>query len=78
MPGPGDMMSREEDRLKERLADIEAERPALEALYNALSPEQRMELVRAGRPMGRHMFADARGPRGPMGRTPYGPPPSER
>jgi hypothetical protein len=92
MPGPADMMSREEDRLKERVADIEAERPALEALYNALSPQQRIELVRAGRPdrMGQRRFADARGPRGPMGplggqmnRASYGPdapppPPSDR
>ena len=80
MPGPADMMSREEDRLKERLADIEAERPALEALYNVLSPDQRMELVRAGRPddhRGLRRFADSRGPRGPMGpapgERPYGP-----
>jgi len=89
MPGPADMMSRQEDRLKERVADIEAERPALEALYNALSPQQRMELMHASHPDhmgGHHMFADARGPRGPMGgpmnRAPYGPdappPPSER
>ena len=95
MPGPADMMSREEDRLKQRVADIEAERPALEALYNALSPQQRMELARAGRPdrMGSgRRFADARGPRGPMGgpmnRPPYSggmggpdappPPPPER
>jgi hypothetical protein len=101
MPAPADMMSRQEDRLKQRVADIEAERPALAALYNALSPQQRIELIRAGRDdrmgagqMGRHhMFADARGPRGPMGspmgsmggpmnRAPYGPdappPPAER
>jgi hypothetical protein len=71
------MMAREEDRLKQRLADIETERPALDALYNTLSPEQRMELIRAGRPdaMGpRHMFADARGPRGRMGPPPGEPP----
>lgn len=69
MPGPGEIMSREEDRLKQRLADIQAERPALEALYNALSPQQRVELVRAGRQdrMGPPRFADARGNRGPMG-----------
>ena len=93
MPAPADMLGRQEDRLKQRVADIEAERPALEALYNALSPQQRIELARAGRPdnMGSHRmgpgrFADARGPRGPMGgpmnRAPYGPdappPPSER
>src|SRR5262249_9133100 len=79
MPSPGDMMGRQEDRLKQRLADIETERPALDALYNALSPQQRTELLRAGRQnrgdMRRHMFADARGQRGPMGRQPFGPGP---
>ena len=89
MPSPADMMGREEDRLKQRLADIEAERPALDALYNTLSPQQRVELVRASRQdrgdMRRHMFADARGGRGPMGgpmgRPPFGPdapPPATR
>jgi hypothetical protein len=76
-PGPGAMMSREEDKLKQRLADIEAERPALEALYTALSPQQRIQLIRAGRTdrMGpRHMFADARGQRGRMGPPPGAPP----
>lgn len=34
-------MGREEDMLKKRVADLDAERPALTALYNALSPEQR-------------------------------------
>jgi hypothetical protein len=93
-PAPAAMMSQEEDRLKQRVADIEAERPALDALYNALSPQQRMVLARASRPhqmgqgrMGSRRFADARGPRGPMGspmnRAPYGPdapppPPSDR
>jgi hypothetical protein len=80
MPSPGDMMGREEDRLKQRLTDIEAERPALDALYTALSPQQRIQLVRAGRPEHRglrHMFADARNARGrmgpPPGEPPYGP-----
>jgi len=75
MPSPADMMTREEDRLKQRLADIDAERPSLEALCNSLSQGQKMELLRASRDRmdgpGRHMFADARGPRGPMG--PMGP-----
>jgi hypothetical protein len=66
-PGPADRMAREEDRLKLRLADIEAERPALEAFTNALSPEQKMELMRGemGGPRGmmmRRRFADAMGP----------------
>jgi hypothetical protein len=76
-PGPDEMMAREEDRLKERLADIEAERPALGALYNALSPEQKREIIhagmRGGEPGGmmhRPMFADAMGPHGPMGGPP--------
>jgi len=73
MPSPGEMLGRQEERLKQRVADIEAERPALDALYNALSPQQRTELLRAGRQnrgdMRRHMFADARPPRGPMGGT---------
>ena len=71
MPSPADMMTREEDRLKQRLADIDAERPSLEALYNSLSQGQKMELMRASRDRmdgpGRHMFADAGGPMGPMG-----------
>jgi len=98
MPAPAAIMSLEEDRLKQRVADIEAERPSLDALYNALSPQQRIELARASRPhdMGpgrrdSRRFADARGPRGPMGgpmngpmnRSPYSPdaplpPPSDR
>jgi hypothetical protein len=74
-PGPAERMAQEEDRLKERLADIDAERPALQAFYDALSPQQKMELDRGG--MGRHgprgrmmdhsRFAQAMGPRGPMG-----------
>ncbi len=88
-PGPSEMMGREEDRLKQRLADIQTERPVLEALYNTLSPLQRVELVRAGRHDrgGQRRFADARGPRGPMGgqmgRPSFGPadgppPPAQR
>ena len=51
-----DMMARldrEEDRLKTRLADIQAERPALSALYAALDPTQKEELGRAARMGGR-------------------------
>jgi hypothetical protein len=84
-PGPADRMARQEDRLKERLADIEAERPALQVLYNALSPEQKTELARAGMRgragMMRARFAQAMGRRGPMGRLPMdrpGAPPLER
>jgi hypothetical protein len=42
-------LDREEDRLKTRLADIQAERPALSALYAALDPTQKEELGRAAR-----------------------------
>lgn len=44
-----DGMALEEKLLKARLADLEAERPALTALYNALNPEQQAELGRAAR-----------------------------
>jgi hypothetical protein len=94
-PNPADRIAREEEFLKQRLADLDTERPVLETFYDALSPSQKMEMTRAGmqersvRDMGgmmhRHMFADARGPRGQMegGRIrdrsmqdgPMGPPP---
>jgi len=38
-----DRLAMEEDLLKRRLADIEAERPALTALFAALTPAQRQE-----------------------------------
>jgi hypothetical protein len=37
---PVDRMARMEGRLKKRIADMDAERPAFAALYGALSPEQ--------------------------------------
>jgi hypothetical protein len=40
-PSPVEQMARQEDRLRQRLAALQAERPALEALYNSLTPEQR-------------------------------------
>jgi len=49
-------LDREEDRLKTRLADIQAERPALNALYATLNPTQKQEFARAARHrMGEHM-----------------------
>jgi len=42
-------LDREEDMLKMRLADIQAERPALQALYGALNPTQKQEFARAAR-----------------------------
>ncbi len=44
MPSLIDGMNRQEDRLKKRLADLDAERPPLEALYNSLDTRQKMEL----------------------------------
>lgn len=76
-----DRMAMEEKMLKGRLADLQAERPALETLYAALTPEQRKELGHGGMRhpmMGRMMGAMmGRGPmgHGPMGRGPDGAPP---
>jgi hypothetical protein len=67
-PSVIDQMAREEDRLKSELADLQAERPAIEALYNALTPDQRNELGHGGmgRPGGRMMMG-MMGHHGPMG-----------
>jgi LTXXQ motif family protein len=71
---PVDRMGREEDMLKQRIADLDAERPAFAALYAALTPEQR-ELLSPSRPMDR-----GRGPSHPhpndMGGLTPPPPPS--
>jgi hypothetical protein len=73
-----DRMSREEDMLKRRVADLDAERPALAALYAALTPTQREALSphRHGM-MGRGMMARGMMGRGPMemGDHPAPPPP---
>ena len=77
-PSPVDRMAREEEMLKTRLANLEAERPALAALYNALTPDQRKELGRGGmgdHPMMRHMMMgmmDHRRGMGPMSMGPMG------
>ncbi len=76
--GPVDRMGREEDVLKKRIADLDAERPALAALYGALTPQQREALsphrhdMTAGGMMDREMMR-----RGPMemGAQPPPPPP---
>ena len=47
-PNPVERMAQAETRLRARLADITAERPALEALYNSLSPEQRQKFTPQG------------------------------
>jgi len=65
LPSPLEGMAREEDLLKHRLADIDAERPALAALYNTMNASQKDALMHPdgmmGGPMMGHMFAmDAR------------------
>ena len=88
-----DMMQRldhEEDRLKTRLADIQAERPTLDALYGALDATQKQEFARAARhgmggrmhmAMGMMRHAPQMGRRlgrgGPDGAPPMPPPPPQ-
>jgi hypothetical protein len=60
---PVDRMTRMEDRLKQRVADLDAERPAFAALYNALSPDQQKALV-----PDRHSMMDGMWGRRMMGR----------
>jgi len=78
-PSVLDRLAMEEKMLKSRLSDIQAERPALQALYAALTPDQQKELGHGGgmrRPgMGRMMMGGMMGHRGPMGRGPDGAPP---
>jgi hypothetical protein len=64
-----DRLTREEGLLKQRLADIQAERPALAALYDSLTASQRDALRHGG--MGRGMM----GHPGPGGMGPMGGPP---
>jgi hypothetical protein len=54
-PNPVERMARQEETLRRRLTDLSVQRPALEALYNSLSPEQREKFtpVEGGRGMGR-------------------------
>jgi len=77
-----DRLALEEDLLKRRLSDIQTERPALSALYAALTPAQKQEFGQdeLHRMAGRmHMMLGmmdhpGMGP-GPMGHGPIGPPP---
>ena len=81
---PVEHMSREQDMLKKRLADLDAERPALAALYDALTPKQREAfsgghgMMAGGRGMMRPammMRPDMRpGPMEPADRLPPPPP----
>ena len=80
-------LDREEDMLKTRLADIQAERPSLNALYASLTATQKQEFARAAGPaMGDRMHMAmgmmGHGPemgrrfgRGPDGGMPMPPPP---
>jgi hypothetical protein len=57
-PNPVEQMARQEEILRQRLADLQVQRPALEALYNSLSAEQREKFrpvggLGNGRGMGR-------------------------
>jgi len=79
-PSVIDRLAREEDRLKGELADLQAERPVMEALYNTLTPEQRNELGHGGlrggmeRPGGPMVMGMMRLPgMGPMGGPGMGP-----
>jgi hypothetical protein len=55
-PDVMDRLNREETMLKTRLGDLQAERPALNALYGALNPTQKQEFAHAARHrMGEHM-----------------------
>jgi len=60
---PVDRMARMEDRLKQRIADLDAERAPFAALYNALSPDQRKALA-----PGHHMMQRGMGRHQGMGR----------
>lgn len=78
-PSVVDRMTLEEDLLKRRLSDIQAERPALAALYGALTPVQKEEFQRNDmhRMAGRmHMMLGMMDrPRGNMGFMRRGPGP---
>jgi hypothetical protein len=84
-------LDREEDRLKTRLADLQAERPALNSLYAVLDPTQKEEFGRAARHamggrmhMAMGMMHHGRSPemgrrfgRGPAGEPPLPPAPPQ-
>jgi hypothetical protein len=69
-PSVVDRMDREETMLKQRVADIDAERPSLSAFYAALTPAQKHEFGRGdeGRPMMRGMMEHRGMMMGMMGR----------
>jgi hypothetical protein len=82
-------LAREESMLKTRLADIQSERPALDALYGTFNPTQKQEFARAAHhrmgermhmAMGMMRHAPQMGRRlgrGPDGGQPMPPPPPQ-
>lgn len=64
-PSVVDQLTMEEDLLKKRLADIQAERPALAAFYDSLTPAQQEEFGHGGM---RHMAGRMHMMLGMMGR----------
>ncbi len=85
-PGVVELMAMREDMLKRQLADITAERPALEAFYKTLGPEQQRDFTRAaehhlmerGRMLAHRMMGPGPGPMDRMmhrGAMPMPPPP---
>ncbi|OJU11915.1 MAG: hypothetical protein BGN85_06075 [Alphaproteobacteria bacterium 64-11] len=81
---PLERLAREEEMLKARLADISAERPALQALYGSLTDEQKAEFGRGGHRMAMRMMRHgpmngpmrgSPGMQGPAGTPPDAPPP---
>jgi len=71
-PGPVDRLAMEEELLKKRLADIQAERPALAAFYDSLTPAQKEEF---GHGDMRRMAGRMRMMMGMMGHPGMGPDP---
>jgi len=75
-PSVVDQLTREETMLKQRLADIDAEKPALTAFYDSLSEQQKQEFGRGsmhhmGGPMMMGMMGRPHpGMGGPMGHGP--------
>jgi LTXXQ motif family protein len=72
---PVAQMGREEDMLKQRIADLEAERPVFSALYAVLAPDQRLTLAPPHPMMGHDRGPMNRGPmnQGPMDHGPMPP-----
>ena len=79
-PSVVDRLNKEETMLRQRLADIDAEKPALTAFYASLSDQQKQEfghdgMHHRGGPMMGMMGPPHPGMGGPMGHGPMGGPP---